>query len=131
MARIAAIVWMLSVCMPETLLAGVVFEAGEIDSSTVKPGAYVEVIYGKGERDSVSGEWDGVKRVKGYVKAIDAEYLVIGERFWEERIALDRIQKLIISDSVRGRSRVEMAVPLRQSIGALGPFWVLRLVRSF
>lgn len=48
MARIAAIVLVLGMCMPETLLAWVIFEAGEIDSSLVKPGAFVEVIYGKG-----------------------------------------------------------------------------------
>ena len=47
MVRMTAIVWMLSVCMPETLLAGVAFEAGEIDSSAVKPGSYVEIIYGR------------------------------------------------------------------------------------
>ena len=36
MARIATIVLVLGVCMSETSLAGVVFEAGEVDSSTVK-----------------------------------------------------------------------------------------------
>ena len=108
MVRMTAIVWMLSVCMPETLLAGVVFEAGEIDSSTVKPGAYVEIIYGSGERDPVSGVWERLDTARGYIQAIDAETLTIGERFWKREIELERIQKLIISDSVRGRSRVEI-----------------------
>ena len=68
MARIAAIVCMLSVCMPETLLAGVVFEAGEIDSSTVKSGAFVGIIYGKGEKLSTAS---------GFIQAVDAESLTI------------------------------------------------------
>ena len=99
MARIATIVLMLGMCLPETLLAGVVFEAGEIDSSTVKPGAYVEIIYGKRERDPVSGEWEKLDTVKGYIKAIDAETLTIGERFWKKKIELERIQKLTIPDA--------------------------------
>ena len=99
MARIATIVLMLGMCLPETLLAGVVFEAGEIDSSTVKPGAYVEIIYGKRERDPVSGEWEKLDTVKGYIKAIDAETLTIGERFWKKKIELERIQKLTIPDT--------------------------------
>ena len=94
MARIAAIVLILGMCMPDTLLAWVTFEAGEIDSSTVKPGAFVEIIYGRGERDSVSGEWERLDTAKGYIQAIDAEYLIIGERFWKKEIALERIQKL-------------------------------------
>ncbi len=81
------------------------FETGEIDSSTVKPGAFVEVIYGQGKRDPVSGEWERLNNVKGYVKAVDAEYMIIGERFWEEQVVLDRIQKLIISDSARELDR--------------------------
>ena len=112
MARISAIVLVLGMCMPETLLAGVVFEAGEIDSSTVKPGAYVEVIYGKGERNPVSREWEKLDTVKGYIKAIDAETLAIGERFWKKEIALDRIQRLTIPDADREMDRLgEMGLP--------------------
>ena len=122
MVRIAAIVWMLSVCMPETLLAGVVFEAGEIDSSTVKPGAYVEIIYGSGERDPVSGEWERLDTARGYIQAIDAETLTIGERFWKKEIELERIQKLIISDSVRGRSRVEIGSAVATEHRSAWPF---------
>lgn len=107
MARISAIVLVLGMCMPETLLAGVVFEAGEIDSSTVKPGAYVEVIYGKGERDPVSGAWEKLDTVKGYIKAIDSETLTIGERFWKKEIALERIQKLTIPDTDREMDSVK------------------------
>ena len=105
MARIAAIVLVLVLCMPETLLAWVTFEAGEIDSSTVKPGAFVEIIYGRGEREPVSGEWERLDTAKGYIQAIDAERLIIGERFWKKVIALDRIQKLIIETSDRNKKR--------------------------
>ena len=101
MVRMTAIVWMLSVCMPETLLAGVVFEAGEIDSSTVKPGAYVEIIYGRGERDPVSGKWERLDTAKGYIQAVDAERLIIGEQFWKKEIALERVQKLTILEVAR------------------------------
>ena len=103
MARIAAIILVLF--MPETVLAWVAFEAGEIDSSTVKPGAYVEIVYGKGERDPVSGEWERLDSVVGYIQAIDAETLTIGERFWEKEIALERIQKLVIATSVQEKKR--------------------------
>ena len=92
---------MLSACMPETSLARVTFEAGEIDSSTVKPGAFVEIIYGKGERDPVSGEWERLDTARGYIQAIDAERLIIGEQFWKKEIALGRIQKLTILGVVR------------------------------
>ena len=107
MARIATIVLVLCMCMSETSLAGVVFETGEVDSSTVKPGAYVEVIYGKGERDPVSGEWEKLDTVKGYIKAIDSETLTIGERFWKKEILLERIQKLMIPDTDREMDSVK------------------------
>ena len=101
MARIAAIVLVLGMCMPETLLAWVTFEASEIDSSTIKPGSYVEIIYGKGERDPVSGEWERLDRARGYIQAVDAETLTIGERFWKKEIALERVQKLTILEGAR------------------------------
>ena len=56
MARIAEIILILGMCISETIIAGMVLEAGEIDSSKVEVGAYVEVIYGMGEWDQVSGE---------------------------------------------------------------------------
>lgn len=101
MVRMTAIVWMLSVCMLETLLAGVAFEAGEIDSSAVKPGSYVEIIYGRGEWDPVSGEWQRLDTAKGYIQAVDAERLIIGEQFWKKEIALERVQKLTILEVAR------------------------------
>ena len=101
MVRMIAIVWMLSVCMPETLLAGVAFEAGEIDSSAVKPGSYVEIVYGRGERDPVSGEWERLDTARGYIQAVYAERLIIGEQFWKKEIALERVQKLTILEVAR------------------------------
>ncbi len=42
MRHIAAIVLILSLCLPQALIAGVVLKVGEIDSSKVKVGAYKE-----------------------------------------------------------------------------------------
>ena len=106
----------------QTLQTEIVLEADEIDSSTVEVGDFVEVVYGKGERDSVSGTWEGLDTIKGYVKAIDAEHLIVGERFLEEQIALDRIQKLIISGSVRGRSGVEVGSAVATEYRSAWPF---------
>ena len=66
MARMAIIVSVLGMCMPEILQAEVIIEAGEIDSSTVEIGAYVVVIYGEGERHPVSGKWER----DGYCKRV-------------------------------------------------------------
>ena len=55
MARIAVIVLILGVCLPEVLLARVVLEAGEIDSGKVRVGVFAEVVYGKGEAGSGLG----------------------------------------------------------------------------
>ncbi|MYB55251.1 MAG: hypothetical protein F4X51_02570 [Gemmatimonadetes bacterium] len=99
MIQIAAIVLALSMCVPGTLLARVVFKAGEIDSSKVEIGAYAEVIYEKGERDPISGKWKKQAAVRGYIKAVDADILTVGRGFWKEQIAFERIQKLTIADS--------------------------------
>ncbi len=77
---------------PQTLLAGEVLKAGEIDSSKVKVGTYAEVIYGTGERDQVSGKWEKLDTAQGYVKAVDAESLTISQGLGK-RIAFDRIHR--------------------------------------
>ena len=105
MGRIAAII--LFLFMPETLLAGVVLKAGEIDSNNVEVGAYAEVIYGTGERDQVSGKWEKLDTVEGYIKAVDAESLTIGRGFWKEQITFERIQKLILAESYREIDRLK------------------------
>ena len=112
MARMAAIVLILGVCLPEVLLAGVVLEADEIDSSKVRVGAFAEVVYGKGARDPVSGEWDKLVTARGYIKAVDAEHLTIalGRSFRKnrkKRIAFARIERLIIAESGREMGRLK------------------------
>ena len=99
MARMAVIVLILGICLPEVLLARMVLKAGEIDSGKVHVGAFAEVVYGKGERDPVSGQWEKLARARGYVKAVDAEGLTLGGSFREKRIAFARIQKLILAES--------------------------------
>ena len=107
MARTAAIILILSMCMPEVLPAEMVLEVGEIDSSKVEVGAYVEVIYGTGERDQVSREWKKLNTARGYIKAVDAETLTIGRGFWKEQIAFERIQKLVLAESDREIDRLK------------------------
>ncbi len=82
----------------------VVLEAGEIDSSTVEVGTFAVVVYGKGERYPVSGTWAKLDTARGYVKAIDRQQLILalkpdGWPNWTQRIALERIQTLILAES--------------------------------
>ena len=107
MRHITAIVLILGLCLPQALLAGMVLDAGEIDSSKVEVGAYVEIIYGTGERDSVSGKWKKLDTAQGYIKAVDAESLTIGRGFWKKQIAFERIQKLILAESGREIDRLK------------------------
>ena len=109
MARMAAIVLILGVCLPEALPAGVVLKAGEIDSRKVRVGAFAEVVYGKGKRDPASGQWEKLARARGYIKAVDAESLTLALRqgFGKKRIAFARIQRLIIAKSSREIERLK------------------------
>ena len=111
MARTAVIVLILGVCLPEVLLAGVVLKAGEIDSGKVHVGAFAEVVYGKGERDPISGEWEKLVTARGYIKAVDAERLTIalGEGALKEQIAFARIQKLLLAASSRDMAKLKKA----------------------
>lgn len=100
-ARVAAIVLMLGWIMPESLRAGAVLEAGEIDSSTVKLGAFAVVIYGQGERQPVSEDnQERLVTARGYIQALDWEQgwliLAVDRDGWQERIAFDRIQRLVL-----------------------------------
>ena len=110
MARLVALVLILGMYRPDTLLAGVVFEAGEIDSNAVQPGAFVEVIYGKGERHPDTGAWEKLETVRGYLNAIDAERITIGGRFWKKEIAHERVQKLTVLDSERPRKKLPFEI---------------------
>ena len=107
MRHIAAIVLILGLCLPQALIAGVVLQDSKIDSSKIKVGAYAEVIYGMGERNQVSGTWEKLDTVQGYIKAVDAESLTIGRGFWKEQIAFERIQKLIMAESGREIDRLK------------------------
>ena len=107
MTHLTTIVLILGLCLPQSLLAGVILQSGEIDSSKIKLGAYAEVIYGTGDRDQVSGEWEKLDTVQGYIKAVDAESLTIGRGLWKEQIAFQRIQKLIMAASNREIDRLK------------------------
>ena len=69
-------------------------EADEIDSSTVEIGALAVVVYGQEERQPTSGEWAKLDTVRGYIKAVDRQGLLLSLKGWPQRIALDRIQTL-------------------------------------
>ena len=97
--------------------SGVVLEAGEIDSGKVRVGAFAEVVYGKGVRDPVSGEWEKLETASGYIKAVDAEHLTLGRGLWKERIAFARIQRLILAASGREMER------LKRATGVESPLW--------
>ena len=116
MARTAVIVLILGVCLPEVLLAGVVLKAGEIDSGKVHVGAFAEVVYGKGERDPISGEWEKLVTARGYIKAVDAEGLTLGGSFRKKRIAFARIQKLLLAASSREMAKLRKAADMELSL---------------
>ena len=78
---------------PDQILAQVLKGSG-IDGGKFKIGTFVEVIYGKGDRDSISGTWETLAIARGYIKGIDAKALIVGERFRKKEIALDRVQEL-------------------------------------
>ncbi len=117
MTHIASIVLILGVCLPQTLIAGVILQASEIDSSKVKVGVYAEVIYGMGEWDQVSGKWEKLDTAQGYIKAVDAESLTIGRGFWKEQIAFERIQKLIMATSNREMDRLKEPADTLSGVG--------------
>ena len=81
--------------------AGVILEANEIDSSTVEVGAFAVVIYGMGKRDPVTGDWEQLVTVRGYVQGVDAEALHLARKQggWSGEIDLERIQTLVLVGS--------------------------------
>lgn len=95
MVRMAIIVLLLGVCLIGVLRAEVGVKAGEIDSNAVEIGAYVTITYGEGERDSISGKWESMATVRGYIKAVNSKRLIIGVDSWKTEIDRDRIHKLI------------------------------------
>ena len=85
----------------DELPAGVILEAGQIDSSTVEAGASVAVVYGLGYRDPVSGEWPRLTTARGTVHAVDGQRLLLAleGRDSLQRIDLERIQTLVLAGS--------------------------------
>ena len=81
-----------------------VLTSGEIDSSKVEVGAYVEITYYKGEK---------LETVRGYIKAVDSETLTIGRGLWQEQIAFESIQKLIAAKSDRDIDSLRKGVDTR------------------
>ena len=97
MRHIASIVLILGLCLPQAVMAGEVLQAGEIDSSKVKVGAYAEVIYGKGEKLSTA---------RGYIQAVDTESLTISQGLGKQ-IAFEQIRQLILAESDREMDRLK------------------------
>lgn len=83
----------------DELPAGVILEAGQIDSNTVEAGASVAVVYGLGYRDPVSGEWPRLTTARGTVHAVDGQRLLLAleGRDSQQRIDLERIQTLVLA----------------------------------
>ena len=95
------ILWL---CLPEVLLARVVLEAGEIDSGKVRVGVFAEVVYGKGKRDPVSGQWEKLDHGKWLYQSRGRgafDHSSWRRCFGKEQIAFARIQKLIIAEPSR------------------------------
>lgn len=82
----------------EALETGVILEAGEIDSTTVEVGVFAVVIHGRGERHPVSGRWESLETVRGYIQAINGKTLTLsrGRDGRLTPIALERILTLIL-----------------------------------
>ena len=146
MARLIAIVLILGMYRPDALLAGGVFEVGEIDSNSVQPGAFVEVIYGEGERHPDTGAWEKWNTARGYLKAVDADRIAIGGRFWKKEIEYERVQKLTVLDDAHDakKSTIEIGANLMSitflagenrwtiiSLGGGDGFWTIAGPPSF
>ena len=82
----------------ETSQERVILEAGEIDSNTVEVGAFSVIIHEQRKGHPVSEEWDNLATVRGYVRAVDAETLILalGRDRRTKRISVDGIQRLVL-----------------------------------
>ena len=65
-----------------------------VDTSKVRAGASVTIVYGLGYRDPLSGEWPKLAIAKGTIQAVDGErvLLALEGRDSVQRIDLERIQ---------------------------------------
>ena len=93
----------------EVLPSGVILEAGQIDSSKVRVGASVAVVYGLGFRNPVSGEWLKLTTARGKVQAVDGQRLLLAveDDRQSQRIDMERIQTLVLG----GRSLSPLGEP--------------------
>ena len=82
----------------ETSQERVILEAGEIDSNTVEVGAFSVIIHEQRKGHPVSEEWDNLATVRGYVRAVDAETLILalGRDRRTKPISVDGIQRLVL-----------------------------------
>lgn len=72
-----------------------------VDTSNVRVGAAVTIVYGLGFRDPLSGEWPRLARAKGTIQAVDGERLLLAleGRDSVQRIDLERIQGFDLTDA--------------------------------
>ena len=72
-----------------------------IDTSKVRVGASVTIVYGLGYRDPLSGEWPKLAIAKGTIQAVDGErvLLALEGRDSVQRIDLERIQGFDLADA--------------------------------
>ena len=96
---------------------GTILKADEIDSRTVKVGAFAVVIHGQGKRNHVSGMWEQLETARGYIRTIDWEkrwlILTMKRERPPQSIALDRIQTLVLikAPSLKGEVQASRPVP--------------------
>ena len=103
----------------ENVTGRVILEAGEINPGTVEKGAFVVVVYGRGERDPVSGGWNQMHTERGYVQAVDAKSLVLVRRGGgnPKQIVVDRIKTLVIVGSSGKRPEERDSASTTEDIG--------------
>ncbi len=113
----------------EALQTGLTLEAGEIDSTTVEVGAFAVVIHGLGERHPVSGKWERLQTVRGYIQAIDGKTLTLsqGRDGRLKSMAVKRLQTLILVGPSSGRSQNDS---LHVKRGQFGGFRLFKKVAA-
>ena len=108
----------------DAVRGGVILEANGIDSSTVEVGAFAVVIHGQGERHPVSGEWESLATVRGYIQAVNVESLILGLEgdLGAKQIPLNRIQTLVLIGSPKALERTSMRTSGRIARKAESPY---------
>lgn len=75
-------------------------ESSAIDTSTMKVGTQVVIVYGLGIADPGTGEWPKLATATGTIQAINEQRLLLGQKghVLPQRIELHRIQRLELPD---------------------------------